>query len=114
MADTSPPTVTVVSVERAKLSDEPGMLATDIIFKFNEPVTAWSVRKGGASYDTGTELDGEAGAWFPIFPINLGINIPANTEIQVTIEYIDLEIGTNQINFYGCDEAGNWVPYMQS
>ena len=114
MADTTPPTVTIVSVERTKISDEPGMLDTDIVFKFNEPVSAWSVRKGGVSHDTGTELDYALGTWFPLFPISLGIDVPANTEIQITVNQTDLDLGSNQINFYGRDGAGNWVPYMQS
>ncbi len=114
MADTTPPTVTIVSVERAKISDEPGMLDTDIVFKFNEPVTAWEVRKGGVDEDTGTELDGDAGEWFPVFPVNLELVVAANTELQVTIRHTDLDLGTNRLNFYGRDAAGNWVPYNQT
>jgi hypothetical protein len=114
MADTTPPTVTIVSIERTKISDEPGKQDTDIVFKFNEAVTAWSVRKGGVDHGTGIELSGDIGSWFPIFPVNVGIHVAADTEIEITIDYTDLDIGANQINFYGRDEAGNWVPYNQA
>lgn len=114
MTDTTPPTITIISVSKTKLSDESGFTEAVITWKANEDICGYSVRNGGVDQGTGVEVDVVSSSWFPIFPLNLGVLIAAETEIETTVQYTDLDPGENQINIYALDMAGNWVPYMQS
>jgi hypothetical protein len=101
MADIIQPEVTVISVERTKLSAETGRDSSDITWQCSEEIDEYTVRVGGVDQTTGTEIDSST------------TNVAADTDIVTTVYDDDLSLGSNQVNLYAKDLAGNWVSYMQ-
>jgi hypothetical protein len=101
MADIIQPEVTVISVERSKLSAEVGRDSSDITWQCSEEIDEFTVRVGGVDETTGTEIDSST------------TNVDADTDIVTTVYDEDLSLGSNQVNLYAKDLAGNWVSYMQ-
>jgi hypothetical protein len=101
MIDTIQPEVTVVSVERNKLSAQAGRDSSDITWQCSEDIDEYTVRVGGVDQTTGTEIDSST------------TNVAADTDIVTTVYDDDLSLGSNQVNLYAKDLAGNWVSYMQ-
>lgn len=112
------PIVTITSISRNKISDEPGINQCIVKFKVNQTITAWEARAGGIFQGSGL-LVGNGGGPFPssalypsgsLYPNNL--SIPANTEIQFEVDYDELQQdGDYQINVYACNTSGEWSAY---
>jgi hypothetical protein len=101
MADIIQPEVTVISVERTKISAQTDRDSSDITWQCSEEIDEYTVRVGGVDQTTGTEIDSST------------TNVAADTDIVTTVYDEDLSLGSNQVNLYAKDLAGNWVSYMQ-
>lgn len=96
--DTIPPSITITSVSKQKISDETGMNTSTIKFTFSEPVVQWSARLNGVSHTTGVELGS-------------GTNVAQGVEATLIVSWNQLSSeGANRINFYGFDGT-NWTTY---
>ena len=102
MTDTIQPEIIIVSVEQTKISDQSGQDETDITWKCDEEIDEYSVRVGGVDHTTGTEIDSSQ------------TNVAADTPNVTTVYDEDLSLGSNQVNIYAKDVAGNWASYMQT
>lgn len=97
---TTPPTVTIVSVDHYKISNQSGINQSDLIFRFDTDVISWTVNVIGTSPTTGTIVAS-------------GGSVVSGTNISVIIPYNDMyQEGSNQINIYGQNTIG-WTPYNQ-
>jgi hypothetical protein len=95
----APPSVTIVSTSKSKISDETGMNTSIITFKFDQDVTEWRVRVIGTDQNTGTLADS-------------GGAVAANTNITASVEWNELyQEGQNRVNIYGKGADGQWTPY---
>lgn len=96
---TTPPTVTIISIDHYKISDETGINQSHIKFTFDQDVTQWTVNVLGVDETTGTVADS-------------GGAVNANTEITAIIDWNELyQEGDNKVNIYGCNISGLWTPY---
>jgi hypothetical protein len=96
---TIPPLGTVVTVSRAKISDETGADRALVTFTFDQDITQWEVRVLGAGNGTGTLADS-------------GGVVTQGTQITAEIDFTELyQEGTNKVNIYGKNSAGLWTPY---
>lgn len=112
------PIVTITSISRNKISDEPGATLSIVKFKVDQAIVGWEARAGGIFQGSGL-LVGSGGGPFPstsiypstsFYPNNL--TIPANTEIQFEVDYNELQQdGAYQINVYACNSTGEWSSY---
>jgi hypothetical protein len=94
----SPPTSTIVSVDRSKISDEVGMNQSIITIKFDTDVTQYVARLNGVDNTTG-------------ILVHSGGAVNANTNAQVIIDWNELTTeGSNRINIYGQNAYG-WTLY---
>lgn len=97
----SPPIVSVVEVDRLKISNEEGMDLATAIIKFDVDVDEYKVNVLGVSHDTGNTIIYETDG------------VPANMEIEIYIHWTNLyQEGENRINIYGKNNAG-WTTYSQ-
>jgi hypothetical protein len=95
------PIVTIVSVDRVKVSDEVGMNKANVVFTFDQNITQWTVNVMGVSYDTGTIADS-------------GNSVTAGTQITAEIDFTELySEGDNQVNIYGRNSSGEWSLHNQ-
>lgn len=96
----SPPAVTIISVDKTKISDEIGMNKAIVKFKFDKDIVEYTVRVGGTSQTSGVNAQSAV------------TNISANTEITAEIDNTELaQEGNNRINIYGKDANGVWTQY---
>lgn len=92
-----PPSVTIISISRNKLSDEPSMNVSTVSFRFNMAVSAWTVNVNGSSWDSGRVADS-------------GGTVSAETAITAQIDWTELyQEGQNRINIYGKNTSGIWT-----
>lgn len=100
LTSTTPPTVTIVSIDRIAISDEVGANKANVTFKFDKDITEYTVRVGGNSYSTGINAQSAVG------------DVVANTEIVAEVDYTEmLQLGENRVNIYGKGVDGQWTPY---
>jgi hypothetical protein len=112
------PIVTITSISRTKISDEPGATQSIVKFKVNQAIIAWEARAGGMFPGSGL-LVGNGGGPFPssslypstsFYPDNY--SVAANTEIQFEVDYTELQQdGDYQINVYAANALGEWSAY---
>lgn len=114
----APPRITVISVSKTKISDEPGMLFTTVVFICDQNIIQWESRAGGLFHGSG--LLTENGLGFPSPSSSLTPSssryacksIPAGTEISFTVDCNELQQdGEYRINIYACNENGEWTQY---
>jgi hypothetical protein len=96
----SPATVTLKSYTRSKISDEPGMTISTVIFQSSQNLTQWEARADGSGAGQGL-LVGSGGA------------VSANTDISFDVDYSELTSGDKiyRINIYGKNASGVWNNY---
>lgn len=95
------PIVNVISATRIKLSNQPNMNDSTIVFKFgfSQDIQEWRAVLLGSSYDTGTIIDS-------------GGFVEKGSEVTTQVNYSQLYgEGDNRINFYGKNLKGEWTPY---
>jgi hypothetical protein len=92
--------VTIISISKDTISSKNGADRSNIVFKFNQNIQAYTVNVGGSSYNTGVIAHSGTGA------------IAANTEITAEVDWTELnQEGQNRINVYGQDINGVWMNY---
>jgi hypothetical protein len=98
---TSPPVVTIISVDHYKISKQSGIDHSDLVFSFDTDVTSWSVNVMGVDPTSGT-IVASGGA------------ISSGNNISISIPWNDMyQEGANRINLYGQNSVG-WTPYDNS
>ncbi|MDQ0976621.1 LysM repeat protein [Neobacillus niacini] len=118
------PLVTILSVSKTKISDEPSMNLTDITFTFDVDVSEYTVNVNGTSYATGIVLEsgggksvgtmaGETVADVALLTVQQISIIVAGMEIVAEIDWTDLSSGNNRVNIYGKGSTGDWTGYNQ-
>lgn len=105
------PIITIKSVSKYAISDEPGNNMSIVVFTVNEPIIAWEARAGGLYAGSGL-LVGQSNHLFPsnslfpganVFPRNYRAN--ANTDLQFEVEDNELQQdGIYRINIYAVSE----------
>jgi hypothetical protein len=121
----SEPIVTIVSVDRVKISANDGVNKSIVTFAFDVPVQAYTVNDLGVSYNTGTIADSKS-----LYVSDLSNNtvssissktvkeirqIDETVNIQAEIDHNELsQEGDNRINIYGKSLDGTWSSYNQS
>jgi len=95
----NPPTVTLIQINKQKISDETDNNQSIITVQFDKNVTEYVARLNGTDYSTG-------------ILVHQGGEIPANTNAQVIIDWNELTTeGQSRINVYGKSVEGLWTPY---
>ena len=122
------PSVTIVSVSRTKISNQPGENTSDVTFNFNVNVQAYSVNVNGVDHATGTIVanvtasGGKSVADLQSMLVSavssmtvgsLTSTIPAGTNITVTLDNTEMyQEGDNRVNIYGQSSSnGSWTVY---
>lgn len=92
------PSVSIVNIDKPKISDEVGMNQSVVTVRFDTNVIQYVARLNGSDHTTGTL-------------IHSGGAVLANTDIQVVVDWNELSSeGQNRINIYG-QNADGWTPY---
>jgi hypothetical protein len=121
----SEPIVTVVNVDKLKISANDGVNKSIVTFNFDIPVQAYTVNDLGVSYNTGTVADSKS---FYVSDLQNQLvssvetktvkeirQIDGNVNIQAEIDHSELsQEGNNRINIYGQSLDGTWSSYNQS
>jgi lysozyme len=116
------PKVTIVSVSKLKISDEPEFDRANITFKFDIDTKLFTVNVNGVDYDTGLVAHSGGGksvsnlssmlvsdlATQTVQQISI---IVAGVEIVAEVDYSELSNGDNRINIYGQATDGTWSAY---
>lgn len=120
------PIVSIVSLDKSKISDEQGFQNSYLTFTFNEDVVAYTVRCVGTNHLTGKVCESKdkyVSTQASLFTVQSAsvlsvrefVSFQSNTLISAEISYYELyQEGTNQINVYGKDVNGTWSNYLQS
>lgn len=112
------PIITINSISKTKISDEPGADQSIVKFKTDQTVIGWEARAGGSFAGSGL-LVGKGGQLLPaadLFPAsNLypsNYTLAAGVEAQFEIDNEELQQdGQYKINIYALNGAGEWTPY---
>lgn len=113
------PTITINSVSKQKISDEPGMDESIVKFESNQTLKAWVAKLGGYSHSTGTVV-GQDNNIYPssllypktsLYPQNYTLSSGVEEEFTVENEEITDGDGTYRINVYGMNEDEEWTSY---
>jgi hypothetical protein len=112
------PAITIKSVSKYRISDEPGKDQSVVKFSSNQNIVAFEARAGGLYNGSGL-LVGKSDNLFPSTTLYPSISlIPknyqalANMELQFEVDNEELQQdGDYRINIYACNESGEWTPY---
>lgn len=112
------PIITITSISKTKISDEPGADQSIVRFTANQTIVGWESRAGGSFPGSGL-LVGKGGQLLPaanLFPAsNLypsNYQVVAGIEIQFEIDNEELQQDAQyRINIYALNGAGEWTPY---
>ena len=127
------PLITITSITKTKISDEPGYDQAIVKFTANQHLDDFIVRAGGAGNTNGVVV-GQSDIIFPsetVYPsetlypaliLNIypsetlypsdGCVLLAGTEQQFEVDNEELGVdGTYRINIYGMNELGEWTAY---
>lgn len=100
--DNVPPCITLLSVDKYRISAQSGENRCTVKFKVNEDILEWELRAGGEGPGQGTLVES-------------GGSLSAGTEVEAYIDYNELPYEAEwRINIYAKDLAGNWTPYDDS
>ena len=100
--DNVPPCITLLSVDKYRISAQSGENRCTVTFKANEDLAAWELRAGGEGPGQGTLVES-------------GGSLSAGTTVEAYIDYNELPYEAEwRINIYAKDLAGNWTPYDDS
>lgn len=100
--DNVPPCITLLSVDKYRISAQSGKNRCTIIFKVNEDILEWELRANGSGPGQGTLVES-------------GGSLSAGTTVEAYIDYNELPYEAEwRINIYAKDLAGNWTPYDDS
>lgn len=115
------PIVTITNIERTKISAKPTVNTSNIIFGFDVPVQAYSIRIGGTDHFTGLEADRKSFYISDLATKKVGDitlqtaksirQIDGDTGVNTTIEHSNLVEGANRVNIYGQSLDGSWTQY---
>jgi hypothetical protein len=95
------PKMTLVSVNREKISDELGMNQAIITVKFDQDIQSYKAMLNGVDHTTG-------------ILVHSGTSATANTDVDIVIDWNELTSeGENRINIYGQSLSGEWTAYNQ-
>jgi len=110
--------VSILSVNRYRLSYMSGFDSALVTFESDSDLTAWRIMKDGSSYDTGTLLEELTKDWSNLSDEtwnaqstkswNELLKLDAGTDVTAQIDASELDLGSNIINVYARDTSGNW------
>jgi len=110
--------VSILSVNRYRLSYMSGFDSALVTFESDSDLTAWRIMKDGSSYDTGTLLEELTKDWSNLSDEtwnaqstkswNELLKLDAGTDVVAQINAAELDLGTNTINVYARDTSGGW------
>jgi len=95
----NPPQITIINVNRYKISGNPPIDKSIITFKCDVDIFEWKANVMGVSHDTGTVAD------------NGGI-VSSENLITATIDWTKVQEGSNRVNIYSRG-SGGWTPYAK-
>jgi lysozyme len=117
------PKVTIISVSRTKISDEPEFDKALITFSFDIDTKSYTVNVNGSDHLTGVVAHSGSGKTVANLA-NMTVGelalqtvqeitvIVAGLEIVAEVDWTELSNGDNRINFYGQATDGTWTPYF--
>ena len=100
--DNVPPCISIIGIDRLKISNVQGKNRCTVTFKANEDILEWELRANGSGPGQGTLVES-------------GGSLSAETTVEAYIDYNELPYEAEwRINIYAKDLAGNWTPYDDS
>lgn len=110
------PVVTIVSIDRTKISGQSGQSRVTVTFRFDQTVETWELRAGGAGVGQGTLVEQDAGARANSANCDSAVvcGVAANTNQTAYVDWDEgLAEGANEVNVYGTNAQGEATPYHQ-
>jgi hypothetical protein len=120
----SRPIVTYVNADRLKISDEATQNRSIVTVRFDQDITHFKAMLNGVDQDTGVAVDEQSAMTVGSMAVmkvssatsmtvkQIAVLLSAGYDVRATIDWNEgLSEGTNRINFYGRNSAGEWTLY---
>lgn len=109
-----PPIARILSVSRTKVSSVDGYDSARVVFEFDQPVAAWTIRVGSTCAFDGVEV----ASWSAASALGFGLAPFGTSPFGSVFETVltgmgeifddDLSIGSNDVAIYGRDAKDRW------
>ena len=112
------PLITITSISKTKISDEPGYDQTVVKFTANQILKDYIAKADGSGYTNGIVV-GQSTNVYPsetlypsiaLYPQDYALIVGSEQQFEVDNKELGID-GTYRINVYGMNELGEWTTY---